>query len=61
LAVAVNDVFDTMNDLERRLTSQRYLHGSVITESDWRLFPSLVRFDAVYYVLFRCSRRRLVD
>jgi putative glutathione S-transferase len=60
-AVAVKDVFDTMNDLERRLTSQRYLHGGVITESDWRLFPSLVRFDAVYYVLFRCSRRRLVD
>jgi putative glutathione S-transferase len=58
---AVADVFATMDHLERRLAAQRYLHGAVITESDWRLFPSLARLDAIYHVLFRCSRRRPVD
>ena len=58
---AVADVFDTLDWLETRLTGQRYLHGTVVTESDWRLFPTLVRFDAVYHVLFRCCRRRLID
>ena len=58
---AVTDVFDTLDWLEARLEAQRYLHGAIITESDWRLFPTLVRFDAIYHVLFRCARRRLVD
>lgn len=58
---AVADVFDTLDWLEARLSVQRYLHGAIITESDWRLFPTLVRFDAIYHVLFRCARRRLVD
>lgn len=58
---AVADVFETLDWLETRLTGQRYLHGTVITESDWRLFPTLMRFDAVYHVLFRCCRRRLAD
>ena len=58
---AVTDVFDTLDWLEARLSAQRYLHGAIITESDWRLFPTLVRFDAIYHVLFRCARRRLVD
>lgn len=58
---AVTDVFKTLDVLAQRLATRRYLHGSVITESDWRLFPSLVRFDAVYHILFRCARLRLVD
>ena len=58
---AVAQVFAMLDELERRLSEHRYLFGSTITETDWRLFPTLVRFDAVYHVLFRCSRRRLVD
>lgn len=58
---AVTEVFETLNGLETRLSDQRYLHGAAITESDWRLFPTLVRFDAIYHVLFRCARRRLID
>lgn len=59
--VAVKDVFDTLDELEARLTTRRFLHGSVITESDWRLFPSLVRFDVIYYLFSRCTLRRLID
>lgn len=58
---AVEQVFAMLDELEGRLSGQRYLFGATITETDWRLFPTLVRFDAVYHVLFRCSRRRLVD
>lgn len=58
---AVVQVFDTLDDLEARLSKQRYLLGSVITEADWRLFPTLVRFDAIYHVLHRCCKRRLID
>lgn len=58
---AVGEVFERLDALEIRLADRRYLLDSEITEADWRLFPSLVRFDAVYHVLFRCSRRRLVD
>ena len=58
---AVDQVFATLDDLEARLTSQRYLLGTVVTLADWRLFPTLVRFDAVYATHFRCTRRRLVD
>lgn len=58
---AVAEVFDTLDWLEARLSGQRYLHGAVLTETDWRLFPTLVRFDAIYHVLFRCARRRLAD
>ncbi|MGI9500680.1 MAG: glutathione S-transferase family protein, partial [Geminicoccaceae bacterium] len=58
---AVNAVFAMLDRLEERLQSRRYLFGAVITEADWRLFPTLVRFDAVYGTHFRCTRRRLVD
>lgn len=58
---AVRDVFSTLDGLEARLATQRFLHGPVITESDWRLFPSLVRFDIIYYLFSRCTLRRLVD
>ena len=58
---AVGDVFATLDELEDRLADHRYLFGSIVTESDWRLFPTLVRFDPVYATHFRCTRRRLRD
>jgi len=58
---AVTRVFAALDALERRLATRRYLFGSVVTETDWRLFATLVRFDAVYHTHFRCSRRRLID
>ena len=58
---AYDELFDTLDALEQRLEGQRYLVGSVITEADWRLFTTLLRFDAVYYGHFKCNKRRLVD
>jgi len=58
---AVADVFFALDTLEKRLSSQRYLVGSQITEADWRLFTTLSRFDAVYVGHFKCSERRIVD
>jgi putative glutathione S-transferase len=54
-------VFAALDELEERLASTRYLVGERPTEADWRLFPTLVRFDAVYYLHFKCNLRRLVD
>jgi glutathionyl-hydroquinone reductase len=58
---AARAVFATLDQLEQRLSRQRYLVGSQITEADWRLFTTLVRFDAVYYSHFKCNVRRIVD
>ncbi|MEO1004163.1 MAG: glutathione S-transferase family protein [Cyanobacteria bacterium J06638_7] len=58
---ALEPLFDTLDALEQRLASQRYLLGEVITEADWRLFTTLVRFDPVYVGHFKCNLRRLVD
>ena len=58
---AVSQVFATLDELENRLSENRLLFGDIITEADWRLFPTIVRFDAVYHTHFRCTRRRLVD
>ena len=58
---AVADVFATMDWLEDHLAHNRYLLGSLISEADLCLFPTLVRFDTVYATHFRCTRRRLVD
>lgn len=58
---AVVQVFETLDILEDRLDGRRYLLGPGITESDLRLFPTLVRFDAVYAILAKCSLRRLID
>ena len=58
---AVTAVFAMLDLLEQRLAGRRYLFSAVITETDWRLFTTLVRFDAVYGTHFRCTRRRLVD
>jgi putative glutathione S-transferase len=54
-------VFDALDELETRLTKSRYLFGDRIVESDWRLFCTLVRFDVVYYIHFKCSLRRILD
>ena len=58
---AVADVFETLDGLDGRLGNRRFLFGSMLSETDLRLFPTLVRFDAVYHTHFRCTRRRLVD
>jgi putative glutathione S-transferase len=58
---AVRPLFETLDWLEELLGSRRYLLGDERTEADWRLFPTLVRFDAVYYSHFKCNLRRLVD
>jgi putative glutathione S-transferase len=58
---AVVPLFETLDWLEARLADNRYLMGDRLTEADWRLFPTLVRFDAVYHGHFKCNRRRIVD
>jgi putative glutathione S-transferase len=50
-----------LDALEARLTSRRFLLGERATEADWRLFTTLIRFDAVYHGHFKCNRQRLVD
>ncbi|MFQ5783907.1 MAG: glutathione S-transferase family protein [Alphaproteobacteria bacterium] len=58
---AVTTLFATLDGLEERLSHQRYLCGQRLTEADWRLFTTLVRFDPVYHGHFKCNLRRLVD
>ena len=58
---AVHPLFDTLDWLEDRLSGSRYLMGDRLTEADWRLFTTLVRFDAVYHLHFKCNRKRLMD
>lgn len=58
---AIHPLFDTLDWLEERLARNRYLMGDTITEADWRLFTTLIRFDPVYHLHFKCNRRRLVD
>ena len=54
-------LFDTLDELEQRLAGQRYLVGATLTEADWRLFTTLIRFDAVYHGHFKCNLRRIED
>jgi putative glutathione S-transferase len=58
---AYDGLFDTLDRLDARLSRQRYLVGNQITEADWRLFPTLIRFDVAYFSLFKCNRQRLAD
>lgn len=58
---AVKRLFAALDTLEGRLSDQRFLVGSELTEADIRLFTTLVRFDTVYYGHFKCNLRRLVD
>ena len=59
--LAFEQLFNTLDELEQRLSKQRYLVGKQITEADWRLFTTLVRFDAVYYNHFKTNKKRLID
>ena len=54
-------LFGTLEKLEAHLESNRYIAGDRITEADWRLFPTLVRFDVAYFGAFKCNKRRIVD
>jgi putative glutathione S-transferase len=58
---AVFPLFETLDELDGRLASQRYLFGAEQTLADWRLFPTLLRFDPVYVGHFKCNIRRIVD
>jgi putative glutathione S-transferase len=60
-AQAVHSLFESLDFLEKRLARRRYLLGARITEADWRLFTTLVRFDPVYHGHFKCNIRRLAD
>ncbi len=57
----VQEVFGALDRLELRLTDSRYLLGQTLTEADWRLFTTLIRFDAVYVTHFKCNIRRIAD
>ena len=58
---AATRLFETLDELDARLGSSRYLFGDRMTETDWRLFVTLIRFDAVYHGHFKCNIRRIVD
>jgi putative glutathione S-transferase len=58
---AVGPVFETLDWLEERLQRSAWLCGARLTEADWRLFTTLLRFDPVYHTHFKCNLRRLVD
>jgi len=58
---AYDALFAALDDLEIRLSRQRYLVGNRITEADWRLFTTLIRFDTVYFGHFKCNRKRIAD
>lgn len=57
----VEKMFETLTEMDARLADSRYLFGDEPVETDWRLFTTLVRFDAVYAIHFKCSLRRIVD
>ncbi len=58
---ALHDVFAMLDELEQHLTGRNFLVGERLTEADIRLFVTLVRFDAAYYGLFKCNRKRVAD
>ena len=58
---AVGPLFETLDWLEERLDGRRFLTGDAVTEADWRLFTTLIRFDAVYVGHFKCNIRRIAD
>ena len=58
---AYKQLFNALDEMEEILSKQRYLTGSQITEADWRLFVTLIRFDAVYVGHFKCNKKRIYD
>jgi len=59
--ISCRKLFEALDELEQRLAKSRYLFGRRFVEADWRLFCTLVRFDVVYYIHFKCSVRRILD
>jgi glutathionyl-hydroquinone reductase len=57
----VRALFGLLDELDERLSRRRFLFGSEPLETDWRLFTTLVRFDAVYQIHFKCSLRKLIE
>lgn len=58
---AYHRLFNALDEMEEILSKQRYLTGKQITEADWRLFVTLIRFDAVYVGHFKCNKKRIID
>lgn len=58
---AYNELFNALDQVEDILSQHRYLVGNTLTEADWRLFPTIVRFDPVYYSHFKCNKKRILD
>ena len=58
---AYGELFATLDELDARLSRRRYLLGNQLTEADWRLYPTLVRFDVAYFSLFKCNKKRIAD
>ena len=58
---AFGELFDSLDWLDARLADQRYLFGDTLTEADWRLFTTLIRFDAVYHGHFKTNKQRIED
>jgi putative glutathione S-transferase len=58
---SIGPLFDTLDWLDDRLATQPYLVGEILTEADWRLFTTLIRFDPVYVGHFKCNKKRLID
>jgi len=58
---AVSALFSTLDELDQRLGTQRYLFGDALTLADVRLFTTLIRFDVAYHGIFKCNRRRIAD
>ncbi|WP_096085968.1 glutathione S-transferase family protein [Agaribacterium haliotis] len=59
--LAYDDLFKALDNIEQRLSQQRFLVGAELSEADWRLFTTLIRFDSVYHGHFKCNRQRLED
>jgi putative glutathione S-transferase len=58
---AYHGLFAALDELEERLSHRRYLVGQQLTEADWRLFPTLVRFHVAYFSIFKCNKKRIAD
>ena len=58
---AFEQLFNALDRLDKHLATHRYLVGQVLTEADWRLFTTLIRFDAVYVGHFKCNKQRIAD
>jgi putative glutathione S-transferase len=58
---AYDGLFGALDDIDSRLSRNRFLLGEKTTEADWRLFPTLVRFDPAYFSVFRCNKKRIAD